>query len=124
MSIPGKQEPLVNAFETDDAVMVLAPMPGVEPEDIVVRLEGDSLTLEAEMRDSGADRRYLHHEWSYGPYRRTIQLSTPVDGRAAHVTFGNGTLTVNLPKAPDFVPATLTVPKTGAARGKRKGRAR
>jgi HSP20 family protein len=121
MSRPGAQELPVNAFETDQEVVVVAPMPGVEPDDISVRLEGDVLQLESGVRGEQAQRRYVTHEWSYGPYRRSLRLPTPVDGQAANVTFGNGVLTVVLPKAAAFVPAALSVARIGQARGAREG---
>jgi HSP20 family protein len=121
MPVPGGSELPINAFETDESLVVVVPMPGVEPEDIAVRLEGEMLTMESGVRGEDAEKRYLHHEWSYGPYRRTLRLPTPVDARAANVTFGNGVLTVVLPKGRAFVPATLDVPRTALARGMREG---
>ncbi|MCK6551962.1 hypothetical protein L6R52_39390 [Myxococcota bacterium] len=48
-------------------------------------------------------------------------IPVPVNARDANVTYGNGVLTLVLPRAPDFVSATLGVPKTGGARGSRQG---
>ena len=36
------------------------------------------------------ERRYLVHEWTYGPYERTITLPVEVDGRQANASHGNG----------------------------------
>jgi HSP20 family protein len=121
MSRPGAQPIAVNAFETDHEVVVVAAMPGTEPEDISVRLEADTLHIESTVRGEEADRRYVLREWSYGPYSRAIRLSTPVDARAANVTYGNGVLTLVLPRSESFVSAGLSVPKTGLARGAREG---
>jgi HSP20 family protein len=121
MSRPGAQEIPVNAFETEQEVVVVAAMPGIEPDDVSVRLEGDTLYIESGVRGEDASKRYVLQEWSYGPYRRSVPLPTPVDGRAANVTLGNGVLTVVLPKSQDFVAAALTVPKIGPARGAREG---
>lgn len=121
MAVPRRGELPINAFETDESLVVVVPMPGVEPEDITVRLDGDTLTMEAGVRGEDAEKRYLHHEWSYGPYQRALRLPTPVDGPAANVTFGNGVLTIVLPRSRAFVPATLDVPRTGLARGMREG---
>ncbi len=121
MTAPITRQLPVNVFEADQEVVVVAPMPGIEPEDITVRLDGATLRLAAGRRGEEASKRYLHHEWSYGPYERSVEIPTPVDGRAANVTFGNGILTVVLPKAATFVAATLGVPKVGLARGAFEG---
>ncbi|HEY8369230.1 MAG TPA: Hsp20/alpha crystallin family protein [Thermodesulfobacteriota bacterium] len=121
MDVPERRELPINAFETDEELVVVAPMPGIEPEDITVRVEGDTLTMESDARGEDADKRYLHHEWTYGPYHRSVKLPSPVDGRTANVTFGNGVLTIVLPRSQAFVPATLDVPRTGLARGMREG---
>jgi HSP20 family protein len=123
MSRPGAQDLPVNAFETDEEVVVVAAMPGVEPQDIAIRLEGHTLHLESDVRGQDAQKRYIRQEWSYGPYRRAVPLPIPVDAQAANVTFGNGVLTIVFPKASEFVPAALEVPKTGPARGLREGHA-
>lgn len=47
-------EPLVDVFEEDDHVLILAEMPGVDAEDVQINLVDDILTLSAE----GEDRRY------------------------------------------------------------------
>jgi HSP20 family protein len=47
-------EPLVDVFEEDDHVLVLAEMPGVDAEDVQVNLDDDILTLSA----VGEDRKY------------------------------------------------------------------
>ncbi len=119
-SAPGAHRLPVNVFETAEEVVVVAPMPGVEPEDITVRLEGSALHLASRARGEEASRRYHAREWTYGPYARTLELPTPVDGPSANVTFGNGVLTIVLPKAERFVGATLEVPKLGPARGARE----
>ena len=109
----------VNLFENDRELMVVAPMPGVAPEDISIEVTDDGrLTLRAAMHGEGQERiRYLTREWSYGPYARTIDLPGPVDAKGANVTFGNGVLSVTLPKAGAMIGGTILVQRTGQARG-------
>ena len=42
------REPLVDIFDEDDRLLIVAEMPGVEPEDLKVDLSGETLTLSAE----------------------------------------------------------------------------
>ena len=92
----------VNIFEAEDLFMIVVPMPGLQEEDIDISVLGNSLTVESRERadlkpESG--KRYLRHEWRYGPYRRTVELPAAVDADSAEATLGNGVLTVRLQKA-------------------------
>lgn len=108
----------VNLFENERELMVLAPMPGVGPEDIEIEVTDGQLTLRASQHGEGQERiAYIRREWSYGPYERTIDLPRAVDGSRANVTFGNGVVSVTLPKAEATTPAHLVVERTGQARG-------
>jgi HSP20 family molecular chaperone IbpA len=76
------------------------------------------------MHGEGQERiRYLAHEWSYGPYERSVQLPVPVDAARANLAYGNGVLTVALPKASATVAASLAVAPTGHTRGVTGGHA-
>jgi HSP20 family protein len=87
----------VNMYEADEAYVVVAAMPGVMPDDIDVRLEGNSLGIFAEMR-TPAVKAYLIHEWHYGPYERTIDLPRDCTGKF-ETSFGNGQLAVRVFRA-------------------------
>lgn len=109
----------VNLFENDRELMVVAPMPGVAPEDISVDVTDDGhLTLRAARHGDGQERiAYLTREWSYGPYERTIELPCAVDARRANVTYGNGVLSVTFPKATVTASGRMLVERTGHTRG-------
>lgn len=111
----------VNVFENPNELVVLAAMPGVAPEDISVKLEGGFLRLRSRERGEHAEDKYLFREWSYGPYERDVELPRPVDGQSATVTFGNGVLSVVVPKSDTFVDAELSLDKVGQARGSSDG---
>jgi HSP20 family protein len=101
-STAGAQSVPVNIFEAEEILMILVPMPGLHEEDVDITVRGNSLTVEGRERadlkpDSG--KRYLRHEWRYGPYRRMIELPYAVDANSAEATLGNGVLTVRLQKA-------------------------
>lgn len=109
----------VNVFENDRELMIVAPMPGVAPEDISIDVTDDGhLTLRAAMHGEGQERiRYLTREWSYGPYERTIELPAAVDAMRANLSYGNGVLSVTLPKAGAMTAGQMLVQRTGHARG-------
>ena len=78
----------VNMYETTGAVVVVAPMPAVQADDVDIVLEGRTLTISADCRTE-APKEYLLHEWHYGPYERQLELPEGFHG-AAEATFGNG----------------------------------
>jgi len=109
----------VNLYENARELMVVAPMPGIAPEDISVEVTDDGgLTLRAAEHGMGQERiEYVLREWSYGPYERRIELPFPVDATRANVSFGNGVLTITFPKVDALVPDSVRIDRTGHARG-------
>jgi len=115
----------VNLFQNERELMVVAPMPGVAPEDISIDVTDDGhLTLRAAARGEGQERiSYVLREWSYGPYERTIELPCAVDALRANITYGNGVLSVTFPKVGATNAGRLLVQRTGHARGVAVGHA-
>jgi HSP20 family protein len=109
----------VNVFQNERELMVVAPMPGVAPEDISIDVTDDGhLTLRAAQHGEGQERiEYVVREWSYGPYERTIELPCAVDAMRANVTFGNGVVAITLPKVDTTTAGRLQVQRTGQSRG-------
>jgi HSP20 family molecular chaperone IbpA len=84
----------VNIYETDEALVAVAPLPGVMAADIEIAVEQGRLTVTAVMR-TAAPKNYLRHEWHYGPYRREVEI--PEDfGAQVTASFGNGQLAIQL----------------------------
>jgi len=115
----------VNLFDNDRELMVVAPMPGVAPEDISIDVTDDgTLVLRAAQHGEGQERiDYLLREWSYGPYERAVELPYAVDAMRANVSYGNGVVTVTLPRADRTSGNSIRVQRTGHARGVAAGHA-
>jgi HSP20 family protein len=116
----GAQTVPVNVFESEDVLMIIVPMPGLQEDDIDITVRGNSLTVEGQERadlkpESG--KRYLRHEWRYGPYRRMIELPYAVDASSAEATFDNGVLTVRLQKAETERVRRIQVKASAGAQG-------
>jgi HSP20 family protein len=113
----------VNLFDNERELMIVAPMPGIGPEDISIDVTDDGrLTLRASQHGEGQERiDYLTREWSYGPYERTIDLPYAVDAMRANVSYGNGVLAVALPRADATVAGRVLVERTGPSRGMTAG---
>ncbi len=120
----GEQILPINVYDVDHDLVVVVPMPGMEPENVHVTVAGKILTIRASLRGPGQfDRRYIRHEWTYGPYMRRIELPSPVDAERANASLGNGVLTLTLPKVAMAQTRRIELRKTGTAEGHREGHA-
>jgi HSP20 family protein len=81
---PAALQPITEVFEDGDTVVVVAELPGADPETIVCRPDGRSLLIEA----SGVRR-----------YRKTLALPVAVRADVAGQSFQNGILEVRLARA-------------------------
>lgn len=84
----------VNMYETDEAIVIVAPLPGVMAPDIEITVEAHQVRIWAEAR-SLAPKNYLRHEWHYGPYERTVDLPEGFEGEP-NASFGNGQLAFSI----------------------------
>lgn len=84
----------VNVYEAEEALVVVAPLPGVMADDITVSVDDGRLRIAASMR-SPAAKEYLLHEWHYGPFERTLELPEGFGGGGT-ATYGNGQLAIRL----------------------------
>jgi len=103
--------PLVDMYQTEDAVVVKATVPGVKPEDLHITITGDVLTIKGEVKEEEEHKEATWHlrERRYGTFTRTIQLPVPVEADKAEAVFENGILTLTLPKVEEVRPKAITV---------------
>ena len=101
------QQVPVNMYETTDAMVLVAPLPGVMADDVEVSVDGGRVTLKAAMR-SAAPKEYVLHEWHYGPYERTVELPAGFGGKA-EATFNNGQLALRIERGEGAGRQTATV---------------
>jgi HSP20 family protein len=99
--------PAVNLYETADAYVLTAELPGVGPEDIQVSLEGSTLTLQGERKIdyAGQEDTSLHRrERHAGSFRRAFELPAAIDVDKVEAVHRNGVLMLRLPKTPEAQP--------------------
>ena len=106
----GGVSPPVNLFETSDAYVLTAEVPGIRSEELEVTLEHDRLTLAGERRIEYPKEASLHRaERRGGSFRRTVQLPSEVDGEKVEASYRNGVLRIRIPKAPEHQPRRISV---------------
>mmetsp|Transcript_100355 Transcript_100355/g.197037 ORF Transcript_100355/g.197037 Transcript_100355/m.197037 type:complete len:152 (-) Transcript_100355:104-559(-) len=94
--------PLLTAdvIENDRDFQVMADLPGVNPADLELHVEGHSLLLKAERKhvhEQGSGK-FHRLERSYGTVSRRVQLPQNADMNHASCSFANGVLVVTVPK--------------------------
>jgi HSP20 family protein len=90
----------LNAYETTEAIVLVAPMPAVQPEDVHVTVESGTVRIAAECRTE-APKDYLLHEWDYGSYERTFELPDAFGFGGGDASLGNGQLAVRILRGED-----------------------
>jgi HSP20 family molecular chaperone IbpA len=96
----------VNVYETEGAVVVVAPLPAVQADDVAVHLQPGRLRITAGLR-SAPPRDYLVHEWEYGGYEREIDVPAGY-GAGVEASLANGQLAVRVLKGDPSGPVSIT----------------
>lgn len=93
--------PALDIKEEQDMLIITAELPGVERENVQIRVEDNILELsghKSEERKTDADQFHML-ERSYGSFARRLVLPAEVDSEAGEATMAGGVLTLRLPKA-------------------------
>jgi HSP20 family molecular chaperone IbpA len=95
----------VNMYEAGDALVIVAPLPAVGPDDVTVHVDGDRVVIEAALR-TAAPKDYLLHEWRYGGYRREIPIPAGYGG-GGEASLANGQLAVRILRGTSHEPTQI-----------------
>lgn len=109
---PGRTfSPTVDIFETNDAITVLADMPGVRADGLSIDLRDDVLTIDGRVADDleGNGERVLVREYETGGYRREFRLTNLIDRDRIDASLRDGVLRLTLPKAEAARPRRIEV---------------
>ncbi len=103
--------PAMDVYQTNDAVVVKTPLPGVDPEQVRIAIENDVLTVEGtvEQKSEVDERNYYRKEIRAGSFHRAVALPAAVNGEAATATLENGLLTITVPKEERAKPKTVKI---------------
>ncbi|HMZ86754.1 MAG TPA: Hsp20/alpha crystallin family protein [Giesbergeria sp.] len=100
-TLPAPSQIKVDVKETEGGYTVQAEVPGVPKEDIHVSVEGNVVSLRAEVRQldqKTEGEKVLRSERYYGSVARSFQLPADIDAAQAKAKYDNGILTLTLPK--------------------------
>ena len=97
---PRTWQPAIDIYETDEEVVVLVELAGVNQDEIEVLVQSNILIVRGERRDikQGIKRTYSQMEILWGPFERDIVLPANVDAERVKAFYEAGFLEVILPK--------------------------
>lgn len=99
----------VDVYATQNELVIQASVPGLNPEDVEITIEGETVTIKGERKAPLENVDYYIQERRFGPFGRTITLNIPVQADAAEASFEKGVLTLTIPKAEEIRPKVITV---------------
>lgn len=90
----------VDVFQTDDNVVLKAPIAGVRPEDLEISITDEVITIKGERKELEEVTRenYLCQECYWGAFSRSYVLPVAVLGDKGQASLKNGILTITIPK--------------------------
>ena len=90
----------VDVYQTQDKIVVKAPIAGVKPEDIDVAISEDVVTIRGDRKDEFAVEKdnYYVQECFWGSFSRSVILPTSTVAEKAEASLKDGVLTIQIPK--------------------------
>ncbi len=100
----------VDIYETDDAFVVEAFMPGITTEQLSISVEQQTVTIHGEPEAEKQDgMRWLLHERPIGAFTRSFTLPAAIDAGKVQAELVNGVLSLTLPKSETAKPRKIQV---------------
>jgi HSP20 family molecular chaperone IbpA len=100
--------PPVDIYETPEALVVLADVPGVSKENLDVRVDKNLLTIHGTV-SNGVHGDFIYREYELANYFRQFELTNHVDQSRISAELRHGVLTLSLPKAEEAKPKKIEV---------------
>lgn len=92
-------QPAVDIFESKDAFVVFADLPGARQENLDIDVRDGVLSLSARVDEPQQSWRPVYREYGVGGYMRRFSLSNKIDTARIEAVLKDGVLTLTLPKA-------------------------
>lgn len=109
--------PSVDIYEHEDNLVLKAEVPGIDEDDIEVKIEDNTLTFKGERKYENEVKEENYHrvERSYGSFYRSFSLPQNIDLEKIKAETENGILKITMPKKAELKPKKIKVlkPKSG-----------
>ncbi len=115
-SLTGTLVPPVDIYETEHAIVLEADLPGLDLNDLDLRVENNTLTVRGERKPTSEVKEENYHrvERGYGAFARTFALPNTVDPENITAGYNNGVLQIRLAKREETKPKQIRVQVQGA----------
>lgn len=93
--------PTVESYVRDGELIVRADLPGIDPKEVEVAVEGHRLLLRGERKakEERKEKDYFYREVAYGRFERAVELPEGIDTDSIKATYHDGVLEIKM-KAP------------------------
>ena len=107
----GVWKPSVDIYETDEAIILVAELPGIKKEDVSVEIKDNLLTLKGKRIEDKAvsEECYFRKERCFGTFSRAFNLQHRVQPDKIKARFKDGVLKIEIPKPEEEKPKQITV---------------
>jgi HSP20 family protein len=103
--------PPVDIYENENDIVLKAELPGIDPKDVEVKVEDNTLYLKGERKFEKEVKNESYHrvERSYGSFARSFSLPNSISTDKVKAEFKDGLLTLTLPKREEAKPRTVKI---------------
>ncbi len=107
--------PAVDAWETENELVLAFDLPGIPEEKIAVELDDNVLTVsgERERTQETSGDRFYRYERRFGTFSRSVTLPQGVNEEAIKADYRDGVLEVHVPKPEEQKPKRIQVGASG-----------
>lgn len=107
----GVWSPPVDILERGDEVVVKVDLPGVTQNEIDIRVEEGTLTIQGERKfvKESSEENYVQIERPYGTFRRTFSIPRTIDQESIKASYKDGVLQIILPRRQEIQPKQIVV---------------
>lgn len=99
----------MNIWSDEEHFFLKAFLPGVQPDDVEIVMEGDELVVRGKYNVIDEDVQYISHELHSGTFERHLTFNVPVDSDKIEAIFENGVLNLTVPKAEQVRPKQIAI---------------
>jgi HSP20 family protein len=99
----------------DGKFIVRADLPGVDPEDVDIRVAGDVLTIKGSREEKHEHKKadFFRHEIHYGSFERSIALPHGIKAEDLKATYRDGILELSAPMPKGAAPKAVKIQVEG-----------
>ena len=109
--------PQIESSVRENMLYVRADLPGIDPKEVEVTVEGNQLTLRGERKaeHEGKEGNYFHREVHYGSFVRSFTIPEGVKAEEIQAKYQNGVLELSIPLPASVLPKKVNIAVEGQA---------